>query len=395
MPENPARVMKPAPQDIPHEPLGLLQGKRALLVDDDIHFLGFLGHLLQKYGVECLKAPSGAEGLKILAKESVNFILSDINMPGMDGYGFLSAVRKQAQFMALPFILLTGRPAYSGLRSGLSMGADSYLPKPFDEETLVDTIANCLLRQQRLEDNASTHFKEQRVNVLKMLPHELRTPLNGILGVADLLEMGAASQEDLQEYTTILRTSGERMLRLTTNFLLCAELQMRAETPDLANCLFGGEPHCDTRGMEEILKTNALDHGRSADIHCQIASGRVSMPSEALSKILDEILDNAFKFSRPGEPVTVTGEVAGEFYCWQVEDCGRSGTNASMLESLGLFIQFERKANEQQGAGMGLYLAERLSANYGGKLLFFSTPGGGITVEIHLPLTKEQPATQT
>jgi len=386
--------MKPDLQAIPRGPLRLLQGKRALLVDDDVHFLGFLRHLLQKHGTECLEAPGGAEGLKILAEQPVDFILSDINMPGMDGYGFLSAVRKQPQFAALPFILLTGRPAYSGLRSGLSQGADSYLPKPFDEETLVDTISNCLLRQQRQEDKATAHFNEQRVNVLKMLPHELRTPLNGILGVADLLEMGAASQEDLREYTVILRESGERMLRLTTNFLLCAELQMHAENPGRTTCLFGGEPRCDAREMEKILKTSALDHGRAADIHCQIASARVSMPPGAHAKILDEILDNAFKFSRPGEPVTVIGEVAGEFYCWQVEDRGRSGTTASMLESLGLFIQFERKSNEQQGAGMGLHLAERLSTNYGGKLMFFSTPGGGITVEIHLPLAKDQPATQ-
>ena len=378
-----------SPHSLSREPLDLLRGKRALLVDDDDSFREFLRHFLKKNGVECHESPGGTEGLKSLAEAPVDFILSDINMPGMDGFEFLSAVRKQPQFVALPFILLTGRPAYSGLRSGLSLGADSYLPKPFDEQTLLETITNCLLRQKRLEDRATTHFNEQRVNVLKMLPHELRTPLSGILGVADLLDMGSPSEEELQEYTSILRSSGERMLRLATNFLLCAELQMGEETPERTTSIFGGESPCEARGMVEILKKIALNCGRTADIHYKVASGRISLPADALEKILAEILDNALKFSRPGDHVTVTGEFAEEFYCWQIEDHGRSGTTASMLESMGLFIQFERKINEQQGAGMGLHLVERLIANFGGKLMFSSTSGGGITVEIHLPLAKE------
>ncbi|MEI6034850.1 MAG: hybrid sensor histidine kinase/response regulator [Verrucomicrobiae bacterium] len=378
-----------SPQATPPEPQSLLEGKRVLLVDDDPHFLGFLRHLLQRHGVECLEATNGLEGLKVLAAEKVHFILSDINMPEMDGYEFLSAVRHQPQFEALPFILLTGRPAYSGLLSGLRHGADSYLPKPFDEPTILETINNCLLRQQRQEDKASTKFNEQRVNVLKMLPHELRTPLNGILGVADLLEMGETSQEELQQYAEILRVSGERMLRLTTNFLLCAELQMQADNPGRASPLFDSGLHCGAEEISEALEKRALAHERQGDLHHQIASGQLALPAEALAKVLDEILDNAFKFSKPGDPVTVTGEVAGDVYCWRIEDCGRSGAPISMLESRGLFIQFDRKTNEQQGAGMGLYLVEKLCTNYGGQLNFFSAPGGGITAEIRLPLAAE------
>jgi DNA-binding response OmpR family regulator len=387
--------MNDSQQDLRAGPAGLLEGKRALVVDDDSQFLGFLKHLLQKNGVECLAVPTGIQGLEVLATEKVHFILSDINMPEMDGYEFLSAVRHQRQFEVLPFILLTGRPVYSGLLSGLRRGADSYLPKPFDEQTLLDTITNCLLRQQHQEEKANTKFNEQRVNVLKMLPHELRTPLNGILGVADLLEMGETNPEELKQYAEILRISGERMLRLTTNFLLCAELQMQAENPGNAAPLFDNEPFCDAQAMAVVLEKRAHTNDRPGDIRHQIACGRAAMPPQALSKVLDEILDNAFKFSKLGDPVTVTGEVAGELYRWRVQDCGRSGASIDMLESRGLFIQFNRKTNEQQGAGMGLHLVEKICANSGGKLKFLPTPGGGITVEILLPLAMDssQPAT--
>ena len=371
-------------------PPSLLHGKRALLVDDDPHFLDFLRHLLQKNGVECLSAPNGPRGLNILAEEKVHFILSDIDMPEMDGYEFLSSVRRQPQFEALPFILLTGKPAYSGLLSGLRHGADSYLPKPFDEQTILDTINNCLLRLQRQEEKANTKFDEQRVNVLKMLPHELRTPLNGILGVADLLEMGESSAEDLRQYAEILRGSGERMLRLTTNFLLCAELQMRAENPVQPPPLFDDDSICDAQKLAEILEKRALANERPDDLRLQIAGGVPDIPAEALAKVLDEILDNAFKFSKPGDPVAVVGEIVENTYCWRVEDHGR-GSPDDMLESGGLFIQFDRRTNEQQGAGMGLYLVEKLCANYGGTLKFLPTLGGGTSVELVLPLAPARP----
>ena len=381
--------MNDSQQSLSTAPKGPLEGKRALLVDDDVHFLGFLRHLLQKNGIECLEGNNGLEGLKVLEAEKVDFILSDIDMPEMDGYGFLSAVRSQPQFLVLPFILLTGRPAYSGLLSGLSHGADSYLPKPFDEATILETISNCLRRLQRQEDKASTKFNEQRVNVLKMLPHELRTPLNGILGVADLLEMGETNAEELQQYAEILRISGERMLRLTTNFLLCAELQMQAENPARTASLFDNEPFCDAQDMAAVLEKRAFTNERTGDLRQKIAHGHAALPPQALAKILDEILDNALKFSKPGDPVTVTGEAVGEVYRWQVEDCGRAGASVDLLESRGLFIQFNRKTNEQQGAGMGLHLVEKLCANYEGTLKFNSAPGGGITVEICFPLAAD------
>jgi len=387
--------MNDSQQSLSAEPKGLLEGKRALLVDDDIHFLAFLRLLLQKNGAECLEACNGLKGLEVLAAEKVDFILSDIDMPEMDGYGFLSAVRSQPQFVVLPFILLTGRPAYSGLLSGLRHGADSYLPKPFDEQTILETITNCLHRLQRQEDKANTKFNEQRVNVLKMLPHELRTPLNGILGVADLLEMGETNLEELQQYAEILRISGERMLRLTTNFLLCAELQMQAENPGRTAPLFDNEPFCDAQEMAVVLEKRALTNERPDDLRQKIGHGRAALPPQALAKILDEILDNALKFSKLGDAVTVTGEAEGDVYRWAIEDHGLAVPSIDMLESRGLFIQFNRKTNEQQGAGMGLHLVEKLCANYEGTLKFKSTPGGGITVEICLPLVVDpaKPAT--
>lgn len=361
-------------------------GKCALIVDDDPHFLLFLRTLLTRHGFHCLQASNGREGLAVLETESVHLILSDINMPEMDGYEFLSAVRQQPRLELLPFILLTGKPAYTGVQSGLSRGADGYLPKPFDEKTLMDAIANCFRRVERLEARADSKLNELRTNLLTMLPHELRTPLNGILGVADLLEMGLPSETELEDYAKILRESGERMLRLATNFLLCAELQLHKDDPEQTTLLFQSEHDCSSMEVSQVLEKRAASWDRGEDFLYSIQPGRLAIPQQALTKVLDELLDNAFKFSAKGDAVELTGEIDGALYCWKIKDQGKTGATIEHLEERDLFVQFNRKVQEQQGAGLGIYLAERLVKIHCGNIRFSTTGGGGITVLVFLPL---------
>ena len=363
------------------------QDKIALLVDDDPHFLLFLRTLLTRHGFTCLQANNGLEGLTVLESEFVDLILSDINMPEMDGYEFLTAVRQQPKFELLPFILLTGKPAYSGVQSGLSRGADGYLPKPFDERTLIEAITNCFRRVERLEERADSKLNELRTNLLTMLPHELRTPLNGILGVADLLEMGAPSEEELEDYAKILRESGERMLRLATNFLLCAELQLHKDDPEQTTLLFQSASDCDSTEIGAILDKRAVTWNRGNDLSYRIDPSRVAIPAQAHAKMLDELLDNAFKFSTKGDPVEVFGKVDGSNYCWTMIDHGCGVARMEDLAERDLFVQFNRKVQEQQGAGLGIYLAERLVKIHHGSLGFAATPNGGLTVTVLLPLT--------
>jgi signal transduction histidine kinase len=73
-------------------------------------------------------------------------------------------------------------------------------------------------------------------------------------------------------------------------------------------------------------------------------------------------------------------------YIYTLEDHGRSGTKPSDFARRGLFVQFNRQFLEQQGAGLGLYLVERLLSLHGGELEFLPTTGGGITVHFSLPI---------
>ncbi|PYM16846.1 MAG: hybrid sensor histidine kinase/response regulator, partial [Verrucomicrobia bacterium] len=103
---------------------------------------------------------------------------------------------------------------------------------------------------------------------------------------------------------------------------------------------------------------------------------------------LEELLDNAFKFSRPGTPVRIAGGVSNGRFTLSVGDRGR-GMTAQQIADIGAHMQFERRFYEQQGVGLGLIIAKRLAELHGGDLLIESTPGEQTTVQMILPVAAE------
>lgn len=380
------------PEPLTPEELARLQACRVLIVDDDPAFLRFLQNLLERRSISTATAEDGAQALSLLDASRFDVILSDVQMPGLNGFQLLEAVRHKPDYALTPFILLTGKPAFEGVQTGLSRGADGYLPKPFSEEALFRAIHGALMRFSQVSQKAAAELDQIRTSLLSMLPHEFNTPLNGIFGVADLLEMGAASPEEIADCAQILRLSAERLLRLTTNFVLCAELRLQDSNPQLTSMLFEEPLSCPTTELESAALRRAQAAERSEDLHLQLAKATLRLPVPAGIKIFDELLDNAFKFSPHATPVTVRGRLEEQTYLFSIEDHGQTGIQPSDFERRGLFVQFNRQHFEQQGAGLGLYLAERLLHIYGGQLSFHATPGGGITVRFSVPVCEQPPA---
>lgn len=114
-----------------------------LLVDDNDEILEFLERMLRsKYII--LKAEDGAEALKILEKEAVQLIISDVMMPVIDGFELCKRIKSNFEFSHIPIILLTAKNAIQAKVEGLELGADAYIEKPFSKEYLQAQIASLL-----------------------------------------------------------------------------------------------------------------------------------------------------------------------------------------------------------------------------------------------------------
>lgn len=122
-----------------------------LVVDDQPELLSSLQMTLELSGYGVVTAHNGHIALELLHQRSVDLIISDIAMPGMNGYQLYERVRENAAWMAIPFLFLTARSLDSDVRYGKELGVDDYLTKPLQPEDLLAVIQGKLKRARQLQ----------------------------------------------------------------------------------------------------------------------------------------------------------------------------------------------------------------------------------------------------
>ena len=110
---------------------------RILTVDDSRTMLAMLRHALGGAGFEVLQAEDGQQGLDLLKNESVDLVITDINMPVMDGIEFIKNVRASGLYSSLPILILTTESSQEKRDLGRAAGGTGWIVKPFDPEKLI------------------------------------------------------------------------------------------------------------------------------------------------------------------------------------------------------------------------------------------------------------------
>ena len=113
---------------------------RVLTVDDSRTILAMLHHTLSNAGFEVLQAEDGQKGLDVLKNESVDVVITDINMPVMDGIEFIKNVRASGMHNSLPILILTTETSQDKRDQGRAAGGTGWIVKPFDPEKLISVI---------------------------------------------------------------------------------------------------------------------------------------------------------------------------------------------------------------------------------------------------------------
>jgi two-component system, chemotaxis family, chemotaxis protein CheY len=120
-------------------------GKLIMVVDDSASLRQVVAIALRGAGYEVLEASDGKDALSKLTGQRVHLIVSDVNMPNMDGITMVQEIKKRAEYKFTPIMMLTTESDKAKMMQGKAAGAKAWLLKPFQPPTLLDAVSKLIL----------------------------------------------------------------------------------------------------------------------------------------------------------------------------------------------------------------------------------------------------------
>ncbi|HWN97109.1 MAG TPA: hybrid sensor histidine kinase/response regulator [Methylomirabilota bacterium] len=362
--------------------------KKVLVIDDTPEIRMIIEETLDMFGFGTVMAEDGERGVEMARQHLPDLIICDVNMPKLDGFGTLTKLREDERTATIPFIFLSGAVERPNVRRGMELGADDYLTKPFTPSELLAAVNARLEKQAELERKTEKKLDEFRGQMTLALPHELRTPLNGIMGLAQIFieDHAVMKPAEILENARFIHLSAERLHRLIENFLAYAQIELMAKDAKAILSTARGSATASGPIVANCSRAIAARWKRETDLKLDVRPCTVPAIADNLQKIVEELVDNAFKFSEPGTSVRVLAGAMEQTFSLNIINTGR-GMTAEQIAKVGPHIQFEREKYEQQGAGLGLAIARRLTELNGGHLSITSTPGQATKLTVTFPMS--------
>ncbi|OLD63877.1 MAG: hypothetical protein AUF65_01030 [Chloroflexi bacterium 13_1_20CM_50_12] len=379
-----------------------------LLVDDNLSLLRALPQAisLRMSGVEVETADSAQVALTMIEQHEYSAIVSDIKMSGMDGLDLLAKV--QQQHPETPVVLITGHGEHDLAIRALRSGAYDYILKPIDRDDFMASLERALqtrqLRRQIQEQQRALEWYafslerlvEQRTEelmasnaakdaMLNMVTHELASPLTALKGMIQLLNRHlqcANGMEQLRQEMMKVEHPLQRMERLICDLQDAFQAQM--------NRLALHRTHCDLVELcKSVLDEYLVGTGVAPTLEIRNTHLQAQVDRERISQVLLNLLSNARKYSPEGSAITVMLQRRGAQIIISVRDQG-PGIPAEQLphicEQFYRVPGIEVQAGASTGLGLGLFIAQIIVEQHGGRIEVQSEQGDGSTFSMVLPL---------
>jgi two-component system sensor kinase len=366
---------------------------RILVVENEIFLLEGIREVLERENYEVLIAQNGIEGLALLENGDwrPDLILSDIMMPGMDGYQFLDVVRSEPRWVDIPFIFMTAKTERRDQNLARLKGVDDYLPKPFQMDELVLTVDSKLKRHSELRNFHTAELRDLKSNIMTILHHELRTPLTYVIGYSELLQ-GNADMDPSQFRNLMLKIDkgAQRLRNLIENFIMLVELQTDTAAANFELNTVVMHYHDTFRHLIDNYHEIARAENMEFIAEIDPATPPILSNSGYLVKVMDCLLDNAIKFSSPGNTVIFrvrpfVNSQGYQFAAFHVIDEGIGISEEALPKIFDPFFQAIRRQQEHPGTGSGLAIAQGLVELHKGKILVKSELDQGSHFSVIIP----------
>jgi two-component system, sensor histidine kinase and response regulator len=354
-----------------------------LVVDDIQQNLLSLEALLQRPGLNVMKATSGEQALELLLENDIALALIDIHMPQMDGFELAELIRGNSQTRDVPLIFVTaGDIDRHRSFHGYQAGAVDFLYKPIDSEVLqskVDIFVRFHQQKQQLKAQLEELRQALQLNDIfaAVLGHDLRNSLSTIMSGASLLPK-ISHDPKVTSIAERMQSSGRRMTRMADQLL------------DVAQIRSSGVVMKPQRGNIENICRHMLDGLGDAKLVARVVletAGDMEgmFDQRRVAQMLSNLVLNALLHGEPDAPVQVSidGTDPGSIV---VRITNRGTIPFHLLPDIFKPFHLRREIRSPNGGlGLGLYIARALARAHGGAIQVRSTERDGTEFELTLP----------
>ncbi len=373
-------------------PGGVKKSNHILVADDDPLLLELTHSSLTSAGYQVTRATNGVEAAALLDQTEFDLIISDLDMPQMDGFGLLEAVRNSRLCRHVPTIVITTHDEFEAIERAYALGATSFMIKPLNW-TQFGHHVRYILRASRHEAelrkacDAAEAASQLKSDVLSVVTHEFRTPLHQIIGFSDLLErhegdVDAASKR--QDFSNHIRDAAVNLDRMVSDMLIFSRLL--AEKPSLAEQDLSVQQLISlaTKAVETLAAEKNVEivdrasENADVDLVCDRA---------VFERAFTHLMENAIEHTPEGGMVVVGANMArgGQLVCF-VKDDGPGIEQARVEELLDPLSQGDMSLTRSgSGLGIGLSIARLAAEAHGGQFLLETAPGAGTTAALVFP----------
>ncbi len=364
---------------------------KILLVDDRSENILVLKKILAAPDREIFTAESGVDGLKLALNNDFAIILSDVMMPGMNGFQMLEILRMDDKNKMIPVIFVTaiGKDE-KYIHRGYSEGAVDYLFKPLNVDIVkskVDIFVSLFHQNAQLKQQAEQlkNLNEEKNKFLGMAAHDLRNPIGIIQHLSNFLLEDVSdkiSEEDIK-FVEQIKMSSKLMQDLVDELLDISKIESGKFQVEL------GQTDVNALVQNAVMMNRIFANRKHISIEIQekIDIPPVMMDSMKMNLVMNNLIGNAIKYSPSKSTTTVSYNYSGDNLVISVKD---EGPGIPEEEIEGLFEAFSTTQNETTGGesstGLGLMIVSKIVEAHQGTIEVKSDIGQGTEFIITIPI---------
>jgi len=372
---------------------------RILIIEDEADVRESYQDMFEFFGYEVDSAPNGREGVVKVTSNDFDIVITDLNMPEMDGIEVLKVIKKNKPYIEV--IVITGYATLENAIKAMKIGAYDYFTKPIDLEHVKIVLAKCVQSIKARKENEElkglnkklTELNELKDKFITITNHELRTPLTVLKGYLDLIDMFLPENADL-DLIEAVDISKETMSEMVT---------IIEHLHDLSFFDYGKKDYDKNEFLlTELLQTifnemKVLFKKRNIEFNFSQEGDPVKImgDQERLKRSLRELLQNALKFTSENGEVNLiyAANDNGSNAFVKIVD---SGIGIPVDKQEMIFEPFYEVQNSIHhttsksdfmggGIGLGLTLAKQVIESHDGQIVVESEPDKGSIFTVVLP----------